>query len=356
MRPSRAAVWRRAGVESGHCWRFEERARCTGSNPREARASAQARRTCPASSGPSTVPAARSPRSSGPCSTSRSTRATSHESHEVSLYRAEGVAADGVVTIAFLRPNGTVALKVPVTRTSTRRARFRRAGRLGSSPTTPPGRSSGALPERSPAPVLDSSLLSRSGSGKTYEGAGVSLATADSIVERLRAAVESTGAEAFGGFAGLYPLDGQSAACSVDGQRRLEADARAARRPPALGRDGPRRALHQRRARAPAPSRSSCSTTSPRTTSTSSRWQSSSRAPPRSAGRAGCVLIGGETAELPGIYQEARARLRGDVRRHRRPRSSVIDGSRCEAGDARDRLPVERPAHERLFARPHARG
>ncbi|MDX6414404.1 MAG: hypothetical protein QOH23_1814 [Gaiellaceae bacterium] len=40
--------------------------------------------------------------------------ATSHESHEVSLYRAEGVAADGVVTIAFLRPNGTVALKVPV--------------------------------------------------------------------------------------------------------------------------------------------------------------------------------------------------------------------------------------------------
>jgi hypothetical protein len=40
--------------------------------------------------------------------------ATSHESHEVSLYRAEGVAADGVATIAFLRPNGTVALKVPV--------------------------------------------------------------------------------------------------------------------------------------------------------------------------------------------------------------------------------------------------
>ena len=28
--------------------------------------------------------------------------ATSHESHEVSLYRAEGVAADGVATIAFL--------------------------------------------------------------------------------------------------------------------------------------------------------------------------------------------------------------------------------------------------------------
>src|SRR5207245_9237907 len=46
-----------------------------------------------------------------------------------------------------------------------------------------------------------------SGSPKTYEGAGVSLATAESIVERLRTAVESTGARAFGGFAGLYPLD-----------------------------------------------------------------------------------------------------------------------------------------------------
>jgi hypothetical protein len=40
--------------------------------------------------------------------------ATSHESHEVSLYRAEGVTADGVATVAFLRPNGTVALKLPV--------------------------------------------------------------------------------------------------------------------------------------------------------------------------------------------------------------------------------------------------
>jgi hypothetical protein len=38
----------------------------------------------------------------------------SHDSHDVSLYRAEGVAADGVVSIGFLRPNGTVALKVPV--------------------------------------------------------------------------------------------------------------------------------------------------------------------------------------------------------------------------------------------------
>jgi phosphoribosylaminoimidazole (AIR) synthetase len=43
--------------------------------------------------------------------------------------------------------------------------------------------------------------------GRTYEEAGVSLAAADEVVERLRAAAESTGAEGFGAFAGLYPLD-----------------------------------------------------------------------------------------------------------------------------------------------------
>ena len=42
---------------------------------------------------------------------------------------------------------------------------------------------------------------------ETYAAAGVSLATADAVVERLRAAVESTGASGFGAFAGLFPLD-----------------------------------------------------------------------------------------------------------------------------------------------------
>ncbi len=48
---------------------------------------------------------------------------------------------------------------------------------------------------------------------------------------------------------------------------------------------------------------------------------------------AGCVLIGGETAELPGIYQELELDFAGTcvglVERDR-----VIDGSRCEPGDA----------------------
>jgi phosphoribosylformylglycinamidine cyclo-ligase len=54
--------------------------------------------------------------------------------------------------------------------------------------------------------------------GESYFAAGVSLATAGSVVERLRAAVESTGAQGFGGFAGLHPLgDGRFLAASTDG-------------------------------------------------------------------------------------------------------------------------------------------
>src|SRR5438067_11397457 len=53
--------------------------------------------------------------------------------------------------------------------------------------------------------------------GRTYDAAGVSLATADAVVERLRAAVESTGARGFGQFAALHPLgDGRFLAASTD--------------------------------------------------------------------------------------------------------------------------------------------
>ncbi|HEV8179329.1 MAG TPA: phosphoribosylformylglycinamidine cyclo-ligase [Gaiellaceae bacterium] len=53
--------------------------------------------------------------------------------------------------------------------------------------------------------------------GRTYDAAGVSLATAGAVVERLRAAVESTGARGFGQFAALHPLgDGRFLAASTD--------------------------------------------------------------------------------------------------------------------------------------------
>ena len=54
--------------------------------------------------------------------------------------------------------------------------------------------------------------------GRTYDAAGVSLATAEAVVDRLRAAVESTGATGFGKFAALHPLgDGRFLAASTDG-------------------------------------------------------------------------------------------------------------------------------------------
>ncbi|HZT93510.1 MAG TPA: phosphoribosylformylglycinamidine cyclo-ligase [Gaiellaceae bacterium] len=43
--------------------------------------------------------------------------------------------------------------------------------------------------------------------GATYEAAGVSIEKGEAVVERLRAAVESTGAIGFGHFAGLHPFD-----------------------------------------------------------------------------------------------------------------------------------------------------
>jgi phosphoribosylformylglycinamidine cyclo-ligase len=52
----------------------------------------------------------------------------------------------------------------------------------------------------------------------SYAAAGVSLATAGAVVERLRAAVESTGATSFGAFAGLHRLDADRfLAASTDG-------------------------------------------------------------------------------------------------------------------------------------------
>ena len=39
---------------------------------------------------------------------------TRHDVRELSLYRVEGLAADGVDSVEFLRPNGKVALSVPV--------------------------------------------------------------------------------------------------------------------------------------------------------------------------------------------------------------------------------------------------
>ena len=81
----------------------------------------------------------------------------------------------------------------------------------------------------------------------SYEAAGVSLTTAGAVVERLRAAVESTGAYGFGAFAGLYPLGDDRFLRRVAGLDRDEADGRSRTWRAAGMRRGHGRALHQRR-------------------------------------------------------------------------------------------------------------
>ena len=172
---------------------------------------------------------------------------------------------------------------------------------------------------------------------QTYEGAGVSLATADAIVDRLRrAAVTSTAtpavAGAFGAFAGLFAIDerrllaastdsvGSKLSCSVVG---------------AIGSAG-------------------AAPTLPRTASTTcSRpeqcllffldYVAANTIDIEQVAEliegaadvcrvAGCAILGGETAELPGIYREDEIDFCGTavgvVDRDR-----LVDGSRVEDGD-----------------------
>src|SRR5581483_5245443 len=86
----------------------------------------------------------------------------------------------------------------PRSRSARRSSASRRAARRA-------GRSWKRRCSSSSVPRLDSLRKD----ARTYEAAGVSLATANAVVDRLRAAVESTGATGFGSFAGLYPLDEQ---------------------------------------------------------------------------------------------------------------------------------------------------
>jgi len=169
------------------------------------------------------------------------------------------------------------------------------------------------------------------GSAKTYERAGVSLATAESIVGRLRAAVESTGAEAFGAFAGLHPLDdGRLLAASTDGVGSKLMLARRAGKLRWAGMDLAAHCIDD----------VLCSGAEPLFLLD---YVAANRIDEEQVAQlvegaaevcreAGCALIGGETAELPGIYQPGELDFAGTcvgiVERDR-----VIDGSRCEPGD-----------------------
>jgi phosphoribosylformylglycinamidine cyclo-ligase len=170
-----------------------------------------------------------------------------------------------------------------------------------------------------------------SGERQTYAQAGVSLATSEAVVERLRAAVASTGATGFGAFAGLHPLDerrllaastdsvgtklvlarerGQLRACGADLAAHCINDVATTGADPLIFLDyvAANRIDLEQVAELVEGAAEVCRAT-------------------------GVALVGGETAELPGIYRDAEIDLAGTcvgiVDRDR-----VVDGSGVGEGD-----------------------
>jgi len=167
--------------------------------------------------------------------------------------------------------------------------------------------------------------------GKTYEASGVSLTLADSIVDRLRAAVESTGTMGFGAFAGLYPLDDERfLAASTDGVGTKLVLARRARRLRSAGADLAAHCIDD----------VLCTGAEPLFFLDYVAGHSLElgqvaelvEGAAEVCRAAGCALLGGETAEMPGVYRDEELDFAGTcvglVARDR-----VIDGSRVDAGD-----------------------
>ncbi len=171
----------------------------------------------------------------------------------------------------------------------------------------------------------------------SYETAGVSLEKAVDVVSRLRAAVESTGAEGFGAFAGLYPLGGgRLLAASLDsiGTKPIVARERGLLRN--CGADMAAHCINDVITTGAEPLFlldyvAAAELDLEQVTELVEGAASVCRA-------AGCALIGGETAELPGIYREGEldfaATCVGIVEE-----AELIDGSRVQEGDAVIGLP-----------------
>jgi phosphoribosylformylglycinamidine cyclo-ligase len=163
-----------------------------------------------------------------------------------------------------------------------------------------------------------------------YEAAGVSLGKAEEVVERLRAAVASTGGQV-GGFAGLYELDEERLlVATTDGVGTKISLSRRAGRLRDAGRDLAAHCIDD------------VITTGADplffldyVASGSLDLEEVAQLVEGAAAvcrEAGCAILGGETAELPGIYREGELDFAGTcvglVRR-----ADLIDGSRCETGD-----------------------
>jgi phosphoribosylformylglycinamidine cyclo-ligase len=165
----------------------------------------------------------------------------------------------------------------------------------------------------------------------------VSLATAGAIVDRLRAAVESTGAREFGAFAGLHPLgDGRYLAASTDsiGTKPIVAKPRGALR--LCGQDMAAHCINDVITVGAEPL-----ILLDYVAANAIELQEVAELVEGAAEvcrAAGVALIGGETAELPGVYREGQldfaATCVGIV-----DGDALIDGSRVERGDTVIGLP-----------------
>ena len=173
--------------------------------------------------------------------------------------------------------------------------------------------------------------------GKTYAAAGVSLATADEVVERLRAAVESTGATGFGAFAGLHPLDDRrllAATTDSVGTKLILARERGALR--ACGADLAAHCIND-------------VITTGADPLILLDYVAANRIHPEQVAdlvegaadvcrTAGVALVGGETAELPGVYRDDELDFAGTCVGVV-DRDAVIDGSLVREGDTIIGLP-----------------
>jgi phosphoribosylformylglycinamidine cyclo-ligase len=168
--------------------------------------------------------------------------------------------------------------------------------------------------------------------GQTYAAAGVSIDKGEAVVERLRAAVESTGATRFGAFAGLHPLgDGRLLAASTDsvGTKLILARRRGALR--ACGADLAAHCINDVITSGAEPLILLDYIAANRIDLEQVAELVEGAAEVCRA--AGVALIGGETAELPGIYRDEEIDFAGTcvgiVEAER-----VVDGSRIAEGDA----------------------
>jgi phosphoribosylformylglycinamidine cyclo-ligase len=167
---------------------------------------------------------------------------------------------------------------------------------------------------------------------RSYAQAGVSLETADAVVERLRTAVESTGARGFGAFAGLHPLDdGRLLAASTDGVGTKLTLARERGRLRDCGADLAAHCINDviTTGATPLMLLDYVAAAEIRLDEVAELVEGAAAV----CREAGVALVGGETAELPGIYREGELDFAGTcvgiVER-----GALLDGAGIGVGDA----------------------